>query len=367
MYYPLKIANMAQEETPEKLLEYIKSRGHCDEDATVEDLYDYAFSYEFFKPGYIGKFDKYNDYIMHDRDINKIFFPMFKMSQIEERSTEWKDVTTTNLVVNLWRNYKMVYKIDNEFFHEIKQTKDLITTYDMFEKLPFKCFYIDLSDVKNISDFNGAWVYVVKDNKREDFIGVNIYMISEYADTFYTYYSWYNFKAQPEVKWNIKDLPESEFVRRDIREEIEGITEDTTVLRQDYDPRDDIVVAIFQIMSFIAIDANDVSENPITKKTYKKHSKSEIKDTFSEVKMYDVGIRYGKAIKVAKQEYKKQIKRNYNITKERKPVRPHVRRAHWQRYHIGKGRTDIKTKWIAPVYVCGNGKEIPVTIREIKK
>ena len=85
--------------------------------------------------------------------------------------------------------------------------------------------------------------------------------------------------------------------------------------------------------------------------------------------MWDVGIQYGKAIRVAKKEYKKRIREEEDKAverKERKPIRPHVRRAHWQRYHIGKGRKETKMLWIAPVYVCG-GTEIPVTIREIKK
>jgi hypothetical protein len=91
--------------------------------------------------------------------------------------------------------------------------------------------------------------------------------------------------------------------------------------------------------------------------------------------MWDVGVRYGKAIRVAKKEYKKHIEK-YNALekqssqssdiKKRKLMRPHIRRAHWHRYRTGIGRKEIKTLWLAPVYVCGNGKEIPVTIREVK-
>lgn len=367
MYYPLEILKEAELQTPEDLVEIIKKSYHCDKDVTVDDLYEFMYCYNFFKPTYHGPFEECNRYMMFDKDINKMFCPMFSMNQFEERSTEWKDLFSTTLALYLWKQSKMVYKIDNDFFHELKQTENLVTTEETFNRLPFKCFYIDLSEVKNISDFNGAWVYIHKD-KETGFIGANIYMIATKDNTFYTYYSWYNFKEQSEVEWKITDLPDSEFVRRDIQSIDDGFIQDVTEVRTDYDPRNDIIVAIFQIMSFIAIDASDITENPITKKTYKPHKKSEIKNTFSEVMIWDVGIRYGKAIKVAKQEYKKSLRNPYKTSdKERKPVRPHIRRAHWQRYHTGKGRTDIKTNWIAPVYVCGNGKEIPVTIREIKK
>jgi hypothetical protein len=366
MYYPLKIAEQAKEDSPERILEQIRKMNHCSDDATVDDLYEYIYSFNFFKPTYKGKFEEYNKFIMFDKDINKIYFPMYSMMQFEERSTEWKDVISTSMAVNLWSKYKMVYKIDNDFFHEIKQTEDLVTTKDTFENLPFNCFYIDLSEVKNISDFTGAWIYVTKD-KNNGFFGINIYMIAQNQDTFYTYYAWYNFNEKPEVKWNVKDLPESEFTQRSFTEDGDMLF-DETIIRKDYDPRNDIVIAIFQIMSFIAIDASDVSESLTTKKTYSAPSKDkEVKNTFSEVRMWDVGIRYGKAIKVAKQQFKKNL-RKYNVSnKERKPMRPHIRRAHWQRYHTGKGRQIIKEMWIAPVYVCGDGKEIPVTIREIKK
>jgi hypothetical protein len=122
-------------------------------------------------------------------------------------------------------------------------------------------------------------------------------------------------------------------------------------------------------MQFIAIDASDVTENPITKQTYKQPKEGQKpKNKFSEIRMWDVGIRYGKAIHVAKQEYEKQIAReNAENNKNRKPVRPHVRRAHWHKYKVGKGRQETKIVWLAPIYVCGSGKEIPVTIREVKK
>jgi hypothetical protein len=89
--------------------------------------------------------------------------------------------------------------------------------------------------------------------------------------------------------------------------------------------------------------------------------------------MWDVGIRYGKAIHAAKQEYKKHLVQEQgaqnaqDAQENRKPIRPHIRRAHWHKYHVGKGRKETKVLWIAPVYVCGNGKEIPVTIREVKE
>ena len=69
-----------------------------------------------------------------------------------------------------------------------------------------------------------------------------------------------------------------------------------------------------------------------------------------------------KQIKKAEQENDSEV--TITNKKKRKPVRPHIRSAHWQRYHVGEGRKEIKVNWIPPTYVCGT-KEIPVTIRKV--
>jgi hypothetical protein len=38
--------------------------------------------------------------------------------------------------------------------------------------------------------------------------------------------------------------------------------------------------------------------------------------------------------------------------------RPHIRKAHWERYHVGKGKKDIVTKWKEPVFVNGDSNDI---------
>lgn len=392
-YYPLEcVDRMLETEPPEKTLQMMKDKDMCDPDSTVADLEDYTFDLFFFTPEYKGKFEKWNNEIMYNTMVNKLFFPMYSMKDFDQRSTEWKDVLTTNIVLSTWMKFKMVYKIDNDFFHEIKQTENLITSKEMFDKLPFKCFFIDLTEVDNIANFKGAWVYITTDDihGNKDFYSVNIYMVQNDNFTFFTYYSWYKFTdEQQEVEWHSDDLPKSDFIARtfvgeddlmtkDIRSLLnnptdftkDGLIDVTLDMRDEYDPRESIVISIFQIMSFIAIDASDVNENATTKSTYRPHKEgSKIKNKFSEVRMWDVGVQYGKAIRVAKREYKKHIERENDSveSKDRKPVRPHIRRAHWHKYHVGEGRKQTKTLWLAPVYVCGNGKEIPVTIREVKK
>ena len=380
-YYPLEVLDKI-EENPGDYLNLIKELEMCDNDATLQDLEDYVFGIDFFETMYTGKFKDLNTTLLTDKEFNKLYMPMYKMKEVDKRKVEWKDMLGVEQVLNKWKQFKMVYKIDNDFFHEIKKTENIVTSYEMFKQLPFDCFFIDLTDVKNISDFKGAWVYIKHENKHNrNFVGVNIYMVMNEDPTFFSYYSWYNFTEESEVTWNQEDLPDSDFVVRSIKitenetmDEYLNIEGEYTKIEFDHDPRKEIISTIFQIMAFIAIDASDISENATTKRTYKpRREGSVIKNKFSEVRMWDVGIRYGKAIHAAKQEYKKHLVQEQgaqnaqDAQENRKPIRPHIRRAHWHKYHVGKGRKETKVLWIAPVYVCGNGKEIPVTIREVKE
>lgn len=45
--------------------------------------------------------------------------------------------------------------------------------------------------------------------------------------------------------------------------------------------------------------------------------------------------------------------------------RPHIRKAHWERYHIGKGRKDIITKWKEPVFINGDYNDIIANIHVV--
>ena len=56
---------------------------------------------------------------------------------------------------------------------------------------------------------------------------------------------------------------------------------------------------------------------------------------------------------------------------KRNPSRPHMRKAHWQTYRTGHGRTGKKILWIPPITVgMPKGKKqehIPVVVRERKE
>lgn len=128
---------------------------------------------------------------------------------------------------------------------------------------------------------------------------------------------------------------------------------------------------ILQAILYLASNKPDVrkaerriaSKQPETDKSEKTRTKGQ-----SSVEVSEVGIRYGKAIRIRKQEIKERNRQTETFTKtRRKPVASHVRSAHWHHYWTGKGRTTLIVKWIPPVFVSSLGKELPITIHEVKE
>lgn len=77
-----------------------------------------------------------------------------------------------------------------------------------------------------------------------------------------------------------------------------------------------------------------------------------------------VGVRMGAALREAQVRYEKS---KDAVSHTGRSVTPHIRRAHWHHYWTGplkgflghEGQT-LEVRWVAPVFVCGDGSEIEV-------
>ena len=375
-YFPLEVIDGMGDALDSLLTTFGKSISQdLGEDIEITDEFaEFALTDKFFDPGYKGKWEPVNNYLLTNKPINRLILQGIRFSDWHQRRTEWRDFFGEYLVLNKWRKSKVVYKIDNDFFHEIKNTTNLKISRPMLEFLPVSTMYIDLYDVKNIGEFKGAWVDINKDG--DDFL-FTLYMITDgsisklQSHAFFSYYCGFHFFNDDEVEIDLKEALADVVGTFHINDYRIFDAENGQIIRQPLNQADDhraeIVTAVLQILQFLHADIDDVTESPITKSTYR--PSTTIKNKFSEVRMWDVGVRYGKAIKIAKEQVIKEAKEESLSEragqKVRKPVRPHIRSAHWQRYHVGKGRQEIKVNWIPPVYVCG-GKEIAVTIHKVR-
>ena len=386
-YFPIDVINSLQQysvldDLIPQFIDVIKEE--TGEDIKIEDDFlDFIFSQNFFNPLYDGKYAVINNYLMYNKPLNQLMHQGIHFNDFHQRKTEWRDLFGECYILKEWSQSKMVYKVDGSFFHTIKNTKNLKFSNNMLSHLPFNTMYFDLSDVKDIGNFAGAWVQIRNYAPREYMS--TIYMVTRTVSKasyngntvdqhgLFSYYCAYNFselKDDEEIDVPISDMLnkiQDDYILRDFQIDNGEIKVTKQPLKQEDDHRREIIAAILQILEFLHAKIDDIEESPITKSTYK--PSTVVKNKFSEVRQWDVGIRYGKAIRFAQkqvaEEAKRMVKENNSLpTKTRKPVRPHIRSAHWQRYHVGEGRKEIKVNWIPPIYVCGT-KEIPVTIRKV--
>lgn len=62
---------------------------------------------------------------------------------------------------------------------------------------------------------------------------------------------------------------------------------------------------------------------------------------------------------------KNKMQQYENSESSQNGKRPHIRKAHWERYHVGEGRKDIITKWKEPVFVNGDFNDIVANIHVV--
>ena len=118
---------------------------------------------------------------------------------------------------------------------------------------------------------------------------------------------------------------------------------------------------LLQFLMYLSSKEPDIIESPDTIRTYK--PSMTLKNKYSEIRKWDVGCRYGEKIRCFNKNKMQQFGNNGENNQISK--RPHIRKAHWERYHVGEGRKDIITKWKEPVFINGDYNDIITNIHVV--
>lgn len=294
--------------------------------------------------------------------------------QEEFNYSDMKDLILYPTFMEIWSENKQVYKPDNEFLDALYKTENFNLCRDDLEHLPTNCFWLDLEEYNN--SFNGALVHVLV-NSIECYL--TIYCFSKQNSSFYSNYFCLGFSQDGTLNTKALNQMISNYSKEalteiafdpDTGEPIKRITTEEYTFKPS-----DICHLVMQILCYMTSKEPDIHESQKTKLSYRKPT-GEPKNSFKEVQIHEVGVKYGRSIRAfAKQEVKRlketestndiDIKR---LGYKRRSPRLHYRCAHWQRYRVGKGRTQIVTKWIEPVYVgIGSKSTTDVIIHKVKK
>lgn len=119
---------------------------------------------------------------------------------------------------------------------------------------------------------------------------------------------------------------------------------------------------LLQFLMYLSSKEPDITESSDTVNTYK--PSEIIRNKYSEVQKWNVGVRYGAKIRCFDKQKMQQLD-SYSASNKSSAKRPHMRKAHWERYHTGKGRIKLITKWKEPVFINGDSDDIISTIYNI--
>ena len=330
--------------------------------------------------------DHYLDTMLCDYDndtplsnaLTKITVDIIKNSKVVGEKTdlhnfaEVSDIVVFPVILEEWEKAKQVFKPDAIFADALLHTEKLCITRDMIHHLPYNCFYIDLTGCEKFNPMEGIFVYI---REFEGVIHCVLYAISHNL-AFFSMYLPLQFDENgvaTNIDYNdvfMSKIPSYDtlFIPNYVAESEEEYQKyknalDDKELQSAEISRGELYAFAYQMIAYLSIDEPQLTESELTVHTYKGYS-NRIRNKWSEVRIQDVGVRYGTEFR------KKYLSSDYTPSEDeggkRKSPIPHFRSAHWQRYRVGKGRTGILVKWIAPTFV-GNGEAKDVVIHKVKE
>lgn len=288
-----------------------------------------------------------------------------------------RDMDSISLVM-LWALNKQVYKFNKDFTDELIRTDNVQLTKNIFDYLPYKIIYVDIEDNEELCkalDAKGMFISVEKISKHwqeerlKDRKDIDNVLIKNDR------WSIHICKVNNELFFNdILFFPDTDIILEsdDLGDEYlapiftnEGYIETRSYNAALYKK------LVLQILLYLSSAEPDINESEKSKETYKAPSVllKRPKNKYSEIRTWDVGIRYGTAFR----KWKSEVSHNGTATGTGTKKRPHTRRAHWSYYWYGKKNSSERVrraKWIAEMLIGvdrANTKEQPVVIHKAEQ
>lgn len=263
-----------------------------------------------------------------------------------------------------WAQYKQAYRFDADFVDELLQTDTVHITTDNLYRLPFRCFYLDLEELPRFWPNIGIFVYVGFDEQNQ-IPNLAMFRITPQIET--TVEGDYRIEASfysgtDMQKWKLLQTTETGEQELVVTKSFNRHTTNPNLQNSK-----EVELLCFLLQSLLYLTSNKPDVTASSKRNVinlGKKKDNQLKG--HDLVLTDVGIRYGVAIRKAKQQDVKIRKVTRTTATNRKPMVSHVRKAHWHTYWIGKNRTERVLRWIPPTFVSSHGKELPITIHDVK-
>lgn len=294
------------------------------------------------------------------------------------------DMLPSLLIYKAWQRTKAVYSFRPELVDDLSYTEDTSLRTALLERLPFKdmlLFFPEGALPKHENEeLAGVYIHV---EKHPEFQWVMFNYVDRIHSNNWDTYPGLGLAFPIQDGTKISDIFETKhylnwlaaykqralYVEHKTEQEVEArMLEERRVLN-----------TIINLMYYLSSKNADIQEIKNNKKKSKTLAKSK-DDSTPVVKQHEVGAKYAEIV------YRK-VKENAVATKDDEGTgaevkddqvvirtlrsggkrRPHARKAHWQHYWTGKGRTTLEVRWISDLFVGANRDDQAVIVYDIQK
>lgn len=358
----------------------------ADQVTDVEGMEDFALGDSLLRKSYSGVYKEVNDIIIPRADE---FMTLFNVDTFRALRIEIRDIFMMGVIGEKWKKFKQVYKVDPDFIPELYNTDNVKIPVSALKNIPYKCFYVDLSNTNVFSPFFGFFVNISCDDK-SDLPNITFLRVSKQEGMSEELFCSAYFTPKDFLEYKMISIENGEmFINVDrsqidtnSKREVSNVAklQGATAFQENTQK---FVLFAFQLLLFLVSDKPDiVRRNEYAKKEKTGHSTAEAKHSAAEakhsaaeakqVKFSDIGFRYGETIRAYKREYASSTTQTREMSthtgdkvgNRKKPV-VHIRRAHWHLYWTGPGRKVPIVKWLSPC-IAGS-REDTVTINKIER
>lgn len=266
-----------------------------------------------------------------------------------------------------WNKYKKIYNFDPNFVLYLAETECGELHKEVFDRLPFKSFYISFGKLfmnslqpmhgDSVSDFIGMYVYIYYTEKDYgDFVNISITLLSEDGHAIPLFAGIRNGCTFQDAV-DLDNWPDY----------IKKLYQITPQREQDIRARQEKQKPYFMLAlnacQYLCASNAEIKDIKVSKKDKPLVAAPDGKKKPTSVSVSNVGFRLGQQFEKMYQNVEADNRR-VGVKGIRK--RPHVRRAHWHHYWTGPGRTILEVRWLEPVFVMGTEEEIDTVVHDVK-
>lgn len=284
--------------------------------------------------------------------------------------------------LNMWNRYKQIYKINENIDRNFIYDEDFKLYFDIFDKLPFDSIFIEYSEEesKRINDITtygineiGTLVTFIH-NINVTYDDGEIYKPNVRKIIFYDLV-----RGNGSLKLGPYGLKEDDVNGKSVNEIVSTYLSlkfyDLKKIKYFVERRKHIMLYLINAILYICSD--DITTNLNNQANEIKRNMAKIKNkriTISEIGFEEekdliiINDKNRNKYPINHKSINESFSNDYNDSDEiklSKQKRPHWRRAHWHYYRCGKGKKELRLKFILPILVNGENvnKKISTIIR----